>query len=163
MFRSTILKASRTKEVTVNTKLSFLHPFWQIPAYYPIRNPVAFDLTMKDPRQILSVGKTDTKKYRLEITKIQLKLVYAEFEARIKERWNAALATSGLVRSIQCGKSAYFSMKQGARQQRFPSIFSFSVVPSTMLVWFLTEKACVGDFNTNRFCYTDPGLQGTIL
>ena len=41
---------------------------------------------MKDPRQILAVDSTDTKKYRLEITKIQLKLVYAEFEARIKDK-----------------------------------------------------------------------------
>ena len=41
---------------------------------------------MKDSRQILSVSSTDTKKYKLEIVDLKLKLVFGEFEGRIRER-----------------------------------------------------------------------------
>lgn len=54
-------------------------------------------------------------------------------------------------------------MKAGVKQQRFPSIFSFSVVPSTLLVWFVSEVQSVGNFNVNRFCYEDPGLERVAL
>lgn len=41
---------------------------------------------MKDPRQLLAKSESDSKNYRLEITQIRLKLVYAEFEARIRDK-----------------------------------------------------------------------------
>ena len=58
----------------------------QIEAYYPLRNQVSFEISMKDSRQILSVSSTDTKKYKLEIVDLKLKLVFGEFEGRIRER-----------------------------------------------------------------------------
>ena len=54
--------------------------------YYPLRNQVSFELTMKDIKQLLSRGSSDTEKYTLQIESIRLRLVYAEFEQRIRER-----------------------------------------------------------------------------
>lgn len=64
----------------------FKKNFYQIQAYYPLRNQVSFDLSMKDARQLLSIASTDNNKYKIEIQQIRLKLVFAEFEQRIRER-----------------------------------------------------------------------------
>ena len=70
----------------VKANLKFLHPFFQIKGFYPLRNQISIELTMKDERQILVKGGSDSKKYKIEIKSIRLKVQYAEFEGRIRDR-----------------------------------------------------------------------------
>ena len=51
-----------------------------------MRNQISIELTMKDERQILVKGGSDSKKYKIEIKSIRLKVQYAEFEGRIRDR-----------------------------------------------------------------------------
>lgn len=79
--------SAREKSTYVKTKLSFLHPFWELESYYPLRNQVAFDLSLKDPQQILHVDEADTEKYKIVITDLKLRIFFAEFIPQIRNKY----------------------------------------------------------------------------
>ena len=54
-------------------------------------------------------------------------------------------------------------MKAGVSQQRFPSIFQFSVLPTALIIYFISERQAIGDGNLNRFSYKNPRLDEISL
>ena len=159
--RAAMLKISRTSSVTVTTPLKFLHSFFDLCHYYPNRNTITVQLSLKEDKQILCVkdGEASSIKYRLDITDIKLHLKYATFEQRIRLKWFESLSGTGLVRNFQAPKVVHFCMKKTTRNCRYASIFNFSVVANYFSIWFLTEKAHMGNFALNRFSYQCPDLQ----
>ena len=71
----------------------------------------------------------------------------------LPNRWINALTSTGLSRNLQVGKSSYFTMTAGRQTQRFPGIFSFSVIPATLLIFFVPEDSSQGNMNLNLFSY----------
>ena len=85
--RAINLRNSATKDVIFTTKLSVLHPFFSIEAYFPMRNVITFECSMKEDRAMLWRSATDTEDYRIEVKSIELRLLYCTFEQRLRERY----------------------------------------------------------------------------
>ena len=73
--------------IRVKTKLGFLHPFWNIEAYYPLRNQVSYQVSLKDSRQILLIDADETTKYKIEVTDLKMRVFYAEFVPQIRNKY----------------------------------------------------------------------------
>ena len=84
--RALMLRDSATKDVVLSTRLSVLHPFWSIQAFFPLRNVITFELTLKEDKCLLCKDSTDAEQYKIEIKTIALKLRMCTFETRIRER-----------------------------------------------------------------------------
>ena len=113
-----MLRDSVTKDVVLTTKLSCLHPFFSMEAYFPLRNVITFECNLKEDRAMLWRSETDTENYRIEVKAIELRLLYVTFEQRLRERWISALAQSNLTRNIQIGRHSYFMIKSGSLKVR---------------------------------------------
>ena len=59
---------------------------YQLNCYYPMRNQVSLELTMRDVKNLLVKDSADANNYKLHISSLRLRLVYSEFEIRIRER-----------------------------------------------------------------------------
>ena len=81
-----MLRDSATKDVVLTTRLSTLHPFWSIQAYFPLRNVITFELSLKDDKCMLCKASSDAEQYKIEIKTISLRLRMCTFETRIRER-----------------------------------------------------------------------------
>ena len=51
-----------------------------------MRNQVSLELTMRDVKNLLVKDSADANNYKLHISSLRLRLVYSEFEIRIRER-----------------------------------------------------------------------------
>ena len=80
-------------------------------------------------------------------------IVHMSLLLPLPNRWINALTSTGLSRNLQVGKSSYFTMTAGRQTQRFPGIFSFSVIPATLLIFFVPEDSSQGNMNLNLFSY----------
>ena len=158
-----MLKKSRTGVVKLKCPLKFLNPLFAAPMYLPARNIISLTLSLRDDKQLLCVSSSDNVKYKIEMKEISLKLKHVTFHDKIKERWEAAIDAHGLRRNVQCDKMSHFVMKKGVQSFRFPSIFSWSTIPSLLLVFFQKESTIIGDASSNRYCFKDPGLRSVSL
>ena len=147
------------------TNLGMLHPFFRLPIYYPERQLLNFELSLKDDSKILVVkdGNDSTIKYKLTVESICLRLRYATFESRLREKWLGAISNLGLRRNLIIPKSVHFNIKASSQTARFSSIFNFSILPSSLTVHFCLEKCHLGTFKDTNLCFKHFDLKSIKL
>ena len=87
----------------------------------------------------------------------------AKFLPNLRTRWLSNINSLGLRRNMQVFKTVHFPIPKNATYARYPSIFSFSNTPQTLLIWIQPATTHVGDFRHNRFCFKHNGLDSLKL
>ena len=154
-FRARMLAKSATRTVDTITPLRYLHPFFNLRAFYPHRNMLGLKLQLKPDNCILILadGENATEKYKLTVKECWLQLRYGVFEDQVRNMWLDKINTLGLRRNIQTFKSVQLPIPKSSRNWRFNSLFNFSVCPQSLLLYFVTEKTAKGDYQNNRYVY----------
>ena len=119
--RSVFLKGSRSHRIYYHCKLSHLCPFFSMGTYFPMRNQISLDLSLRQDSQILIAkdGATNGQKFKLVVEEIELHLAHGIFDGRIREKWLNAINNSGLCRNLQVDKQSFFSLKKDQQSCRF--------------------------------------------
>ena len=163
--RARMVSNSRTRDVETTAPLSIFHPFFSQRLFWPHRTNLGVSLAMRDEAQILILknGATDASKYKLTVTDCYLTLPYCTFLPELRTRWLSNISNLGLRRNLQVFKTVHFPLPKDASYARYPSIFSFSNLPQTLLIWIQPASTHTGDYKHNRYCFKNHGLDSLNL
>ena len=159
------MRKSSVRNIYTTTSMEFCHIFFKQKAFYPHRSTITVTMTMKDDSKILIVkdGRSSTLKYKLVVKKIALRLRYATFTDKLRSRWLGSVNTLGLKRSMQATRTAHFTFNANQSTARVQSIFNYSAIPQSLLIFFQKESTFNGDYLNNRYCYKHHDLQSLKL
>lgn len=163
--RARMLCSSRSSELLFVVPLHFLNLFFSHECYLPMKQVISLELVMNDDRSILTVekGLRNPKRYKLCVTSIHLQLRLCTMEPRLKSRWLSSISSSTLTRNFQAVKVVHFNMKKSVMHARYSSVFSYSALPAYLKIFFISEKAHTGDFETQKFSYKHNNIQSIQL
>ena len=158
--RARMIANSRTRDIETVAPLALFHPFFSQRLFWPHRTNLNLNITMRDESQVLvlKAGATDASKYKLTITDCYLSLPYCTFLPDLRSRWLNNISNLGLRRNLQVFKTVHFPIAKDSSYARFPSIFSFSNTPQTLLVWLQPATTHAGDYKSNRYAFQNHGL-----
>ena len=150
-----MLGSTREHNLVTSTPLKFLLPFFQIPAYIPMRQSISIDISIAEPKTIfvLKDGNDNSKKYQLVVAKSCLKLFYAVFLPNLKERWLSSIASLGLRRNLQVPKGNFITVPSGSMSCRFSNAFNFSILPGSITLFFVKSKSEYGNWKNTKLVY----------
>ena len=153
-YRSRALAKSRTSNVVTKTPLHLLHPFWDSKCFYPQRQVMAFQLTLKsDSAILLCEDAAEGRNFKLTVETMYLELNYGVFIERLREKWLESISSLALQRSVIVNRSVHHLMKKGISNARFASLFSFSVTAKTLVISMVPETAHQGSYIENRYFF----------
>ena len=139
----------------VSVPLKYLNLFFTHEMYFPCRSLINVELTLAEDKKLLIVkdGESATERFKLQVKSISLKLAFATFEGKLRERYLNTIDKLSLTRNFQCPKEVVYSLKKGSTMARVESLFNFSQIPSVLLMFFVLESVGNGDRLNNRFTY----------
>lgn len=153
-----------TSGVTFVIPLHYLHIFFNHNFYFPMRNVISLELILHDDRNIMLMKDGgEGRKFRFIMTDAFLKLRTASFEPRLRQKWLQSIGSATLTRSFQATKTVHFNIKAGSMNTRYSSIFSYSAIPAFLKVFFISEAAHQGNYQTPRFSYQSYGISSIQL
>ena len=153
--RSRMLCASKKEPLTFVVPLKFLNIFFSHECYIPLRQVITVELVMQDDRNLLIVkdGLANSVKYRLEVKEAFLAIRLCTMEPRLKTKWLHSIDSLSLTRNFQAPKVVHFNIAKESEFARYSSVFSYSALPAYLKIFFIPEKAHIGNYMTNKFSY----------
>ena len=104
-----------------------------------------------------------TERYKLQVTKIHLSLAYFQFENRLRSKWLSTISSQTLTRNYVLPKSSHYVVKANSLSCRFSSIFSFSQICSSLVIFMVDEETEHGNWKNNPFSYKTRDIQSIQL
>ena len=163
--RSRMLCSSRTGNLTFVVPLKYLNLFFSHECYIPLRQVILVEFVMHDDRNLLIVkdGIENATRYKLSVEKAFLTIRLCTMEPRLRTKWLSSIDSLSLTRNFQGSKVVHFNIKENARTARYSSVFSYSVLPAYLKIFFISERAHTGDYQTNKLSYTHHNVQSISI
>ena len=163
--RSRMLCSSKNESLTFVVPMKHLNLFFSHECYIPLRQVITVEFVMHDDRNLLIVkdGLANDTRYKLSIAKAFLTIRLCTMEPRLHTKWLSSIDSLSLTRNFQGSKVVHFNIKKDARTARYSSVFSYSALPAYLKIFFISERAHTGDYQTNKLSYTNHNVQSISI
>ena len=150
------------KYFSLKIPMSLLHPLFSIDAPFPMKRILTINLKLNKPSMNLLCPSAD-KNYKLAVKDIYCDFAHLVFEQSLRSGWMEAINENNLVRCIDFPSVRHFPVATGTQFAFFPSILTYTTLPQSLIIFFITNDQHEGDYTKNSFSYKSRGLKSISL